>query len=277
MPLKRLSLAAVGILAALYLAVPAALLSWQLDRLIFTSQKHDATHEAQRFDVSMAPDATVLVRRYGNPGARCLYFFPGEHGGMGTYEETLFPSLLEFGTVYAISYPGQDGARGQGHVALLPDQVEHAIRVVSRTARCEIDKSVFVGRSFGATVALLEAERLHPKGVIVDGVGADLPVVVRAWIARHKVFYGWRMLPVEWLLAKQRYSLEPVLTALAPMPIVIFQGTADVVTPFSAAQAVARGHSNVKFYPVTGGRHDNSYVLARAMYLDALRKIVAFR
>ena len=118
---------------------------------------------------------------------------------------------------------------------------------------------------------------MHPRGVIVDGLGADLPVVIRAWIARHKVFYGWQMLPVEWLLAKQRYSLAPVLTALAPMPIVIFQGTADIVTPFSAAQAVARGHSNVKFYSVTGGRHDNSYVLARAMYLDSIRKIVAFR
>lgn len=279
MKLKHSLWAAVGVLASLYVALPAILLHWDLDPLIFSSQTHDTTHEAQRFDVSgdVGADATILVRRYGAPGTRCIYFFPGRHGGMGIYERTLIPILLESGatTVYAISYPGQDGARGKGHLAPLLDQVESAIRFVSRTANCEMDKSIFVGRSFGATVALLDAQRLHPKGVVVDGLGADLAVVMRAWIARHMFFYAWQMLPIERLLAEHRYALGPVLARLAPMPIVIFQGTADIVTPFSAAQAVARGHSNVLFYPVIGGRHDNSYVLARAMYLDALRNIFA--
>ncbi|CAJ0691801.1 hypothetical protein LMG18091_01508 [Ralstonia wenshanensis] len=266
----------VIVLAGLYLILPAILLRWHLDQLVFTSSRSATTHEAQRFETSVGVDTTVLIRRYGAPSGRCAYFFPGQHGGMGTYERTLFPFLLESGTtIYAISYPGQDGARGRSHLVQLPDQVETAIRFVARTAGCEAGQRIFVGRSFGATVALLEAERLHPEGVIVDGLGADLAVVVRAWIARHTIFWGWQFLPIERILAAQRYAVGPMLTKLAPTPVAVFQGAADTVTPFSAAQAVASRHANVMFYPVAGGRHENSYVLARTAYLEVLHRMLA--
>lgn len=263
-------------LACLYLVLPVILLHWQLDQLIFTSQRQDTTHEAQRFEIGVGVGTTVLIRRYGAPSGQCAYFFPGQHGGTGTYERTLFPVLLESATtIYAISYPGQDGAQGQSHLAPLPDQVESAIRFVERTAPCETGKSIFVGRSFGATVALLEAERLHPEGVIVDGLGSDLAVGVRAWITRHPIFWGWQFLPIERLLATQRYPVDPVLTRLTPMPVAVFQGTADVVTPFTAAEAVVSNHPNVAFHPVLGGHHDDSYMLARTAYLETLHKLLA--
>lgn len=47
------------------------------------------------------------------------------------------------------------------------------------------------------------------------------------------------------------------------------------VTPFSAAQAVARGYANVAFHAVPGGHHDNSYVLARGAYLVTLHGMLA--
>ncbi|MDE2317024.1 MAG: hypothetical protein KGK06_11515, partial [Xanthomonadaceae bacterium] len=107
----------IAVVAVLYFAVPAALLRWDLDRLVFSAQSQQRTHEGKRFDVAVSPDASVVVRRYGDAGRACAFFLPGQHGGIGSYERTLFPLIREAGAdVYAISYPGQDGAKGHAHV-----------------------------------------------------------------------------------------------------------------------------------------------------------------
>lgn len=268
-----LLLPAVALLG-LYLAVPAALLRWSLDLLIFMSATQDATHEAQRFELDVGSGATILVRRYGHGDGACAYFFPGQRGGMGVYEETLFPFLQQSGvTIYAVSYPGQDGASGQSRLATLSAQVKTAMELIAQRTSCEPSASVFLGRSLGATVALSQAVQWQPKGVIVDGLGADLSIVVRAWIDRHPLLSGWQLLPIEQILGQRSYAVGPMLDKLSSTAITVFQGTADTVTPFAAAQAVSRKHPNITFRPVPGGKHDNTYVLARPDYLEALHMV----
>lgn len=265
------TLGAAVLAAVFYFALPAALIHWRLDRLIFSSQSHDTTHESQRYRIAVGNDANIIVRRYNGSGSACIFFFPGQHGGIGRCERTLFPYLRTSGAmVFAVSYPGQDGSGGQARLALLFDQVESAVRAVAHTANCDLSQSVFIGRSLGATVALLEAERIRPAGVVVDGLGANLAVVIRAWIARHPLAGGWQWLPIQRLLGGHFYPVSPVLAHLTDIPIAVFQGTADDVTPFSEAQAVVQGHASVTFQPVQGGRHDNSYLLARPQYLQVL-------
>lgn len=263
---------------AFYFAVPMALIHWYLDSLIFSSQSHDTTHESQYYDIAVGNNTSIIVRRYDGNGSTCVFFFPGQHGGIGTYERTLFPSLRANGaTVFSVSYPGQDGSGGQARLALLFDQVESAVRISALAANCNLNQSIFIGRSLGATVALLEAERIRPAGVVVDGLGANLAVVIRAWIDRHALLRGWQLLPIQRLLGGHLYPVAPMLAHLAAIPIAVFQGTADDVTPFSEAQAVVQGHANVTFHPVPGGHHDDSYLLARPKYLQILQSVTSAR
>lgn len=258
----------------LYFAVPAALLHWSLDRLIFRAQSHDRTHEDKRFDVVVSPEATVVVRRYGDAGQACAFFFPGQHGGIGTYERTLFPLIRSAGAdVYAISYPGQDGAKGHPH-GDLPDQVALAVSQVSKATHCGMSRSVFVGRSLGATMALVEASKFKPKGVLVDGLGVNLSSVVRAWISRHPALIGWQMLPVRALLGRRDYSAALLFEQIPSVRVSVFQGTADAVTPYALARSATLGHPNVTFTTVDGGTHQNTYVLAGAAYVGNLRLLL---
>lgn len=281
MALKSLlvkTLGAATLVAVFYFAVPAALIHWRLDSLIFSSQSHDTTHESRRYDIAVGDNASIIVRRYDGSGNTCIFFFPGQHGGIGTYERTLFPYLRTTGaTLFSVSYPGQDGSGGQVRLALLFDQAENAIRTVALGANCNLSQSVFIGRSLGATVALLEAERIQPAGVVVDGLGANLSVVIRAWIARHPLLRGWQLLPIQRLLGEHLYAVGPIFAHLAHVPIAVFQGAADDVTPFSEARAAVQGHPNVTFYPVPGGHHDDSYMLARSKYLQVVHSMTLAR
>ncbi|MBD8871858.1 hypothetical protein [Rhodanobacter sp. DHB23] len=264
-----------AVVVVLYFALPAALLRWNLDRLIFTAQSSDRTHEDQRFEIAVSAGATVVVRRYGHAGQACAFFFPGQHGGIGRYERTLFPLIRRGGAdVYAISYPGQDGAKGHAHVALLPDQVALAVSRVGSATRCGMDRSVFVGRSLGATMALVEATRFKPRGVLVDGLGADLASVVRAWIRRHPALIGWQVLPVRGLLGQRDYSAAALLGQIPSVPVSVFQGTADAVTPYAPARSATMGLPNVTFTTVAGGTHRDTYVLAGAAYAGSLRSLL---
>jgi hypothetical protein len=71
--------------------------------------------------VSLAADRSIRIRQYGSSQLRhCVIFFPGQHGGISTYERNLFPTIKQLGiTVYALSYPGQDGAQEEVSVGWL--------------------------------------------------------------------------------------------------------------------------------------------------------------
>jgi hypothetical protein len=47
-----------------------------------------------------------------------------------------------------------------------------------------------------------------------------------------------------------------------------------VYVGFPATYLVACAHSNITFHPVPGGKHDDSYVLARTAYLEALHTML---
>ncbi len=262
-------------LLALYFLLPALLLRFAIDQLTFTAQINDATHEDQRYEVKVGSGRSVVVRRYGSANAACVIFFPGQHGGIGTYERTLFPQIEGVGAVvYAVSYPGQDGAAGSSRLRWLNEDVAAAIDFVKRSTPCIPAQSVFVGRSLGATVALKEAVRFSPRGVLLDGVSPDLSGVVQAWFERHPLAIGWRLLPVRPLLADD-FALADIATKLPATPVVIFQGMADRVTPFESMRVWASANPAIRFIPVRGASHENAYMLGRVCYLQSLGDLLS--
>jgi alpha-beta hydrolase superfamily lysophospholipase len=261
-------------LLVLYFLLPALLLHFAMDRLTFTAQTDDTTHEYQRYEVKLGGHRSVVVRRYGRVNAACVIFFPGQHGGMGTYERTLFPQMERAGAVvYAVSYPGQDGATGASQLRSLTDDVAAGIDSIEHNTPCIPAQSVFVGRSLGAIVALAEAARFSPRGVLLDGVSPDLSGVVHAWFERHPLARGWNMLPVRALLADD-FALTDIVMKLPATPVVVFQGTADQVTPFEPMRIWAAANPAIRFIPIRSASHENAYLLGRTCYLKSLRSLL---
>jgi alpha-beta hydrolase superfamily lysophospholipase len=259
---------------AVYFLIPVLLLRFGLDRWLFPVVTGGITHEDKTIDVPLAAGRTIRVRQYGESIlTHCVIFFPGRGGGVSTYEETLFPSIQKLGiTLYALSYPGQDGAKGRSHSATLLQDVDTALATVRAETSCDPAGSVFVGRSLGATVAVHAAQSIRPKGLLLDGVTPTLTVAVKAEMRQHIATRPWTLLPLRSLL-RNDFELTPLLQSLSPIPIVIFQGTKDDVTPFSEIQGAVAGHDNVQLDPVPGGTHGHLYRLVMPEYRKALRRL----
>jgi pimeloyl-ACP methyl ester carboxylesterase len=186
----------------------------------------------------------------------------------------LFPNINKLGiAVYALSYPGQDGARGRSHSATLIEDVDTALATISHETSCEPGNAVFVGRSLGSAVALIAAQRVRPKGLLLDGVGSTLTVVINAALRRHIATWPWTLLPVRSLL-KNDFELIPIIHSLRPTRIVIFQGMEDQVTPFLETQRAVLGQDNVQFFPIPGATHTHAYQLSMPLYSKKLLELV---
>jgi hypothetical protein len=264
-----------GCLVAAYLFVPALLLRFALDRFVFPLVDGGVTHEDRLIDVPLAVGRFVRIRQYGGHELpHCVIFFPGQHGGISTYEQTLFPNIKKLGiAVYAVSYSGQDGARGRGHSATLVEDVDTALATIDHETSCQPGNAVFVGRSLGSAVALLEAQRVRPKGLLLDGVGPTLTSVIKAALRRHIPTWPWTLLPVQ-SLVKNNFQLLPIIHSLRPTSIVIFQGTEDQVTPFAETQRTVAGQTNVQFFAIQGATHTNAYLLAMPQYSKKLLELL---
>jgi pimeloyl-ACP methyl ester carboxylesterase len=271
---KRILLLVFGV-AVVYFATPVLLLTFALDRFLFLQVDGGATQEDRRIDVPLAPDRSIRIRQYGGPQLpNCAIFFPGRGGGISTYERTLFPEIKQLGmTVYAVSYPGQDGAQGRSDRATLIQDVDAAIATIGRETPCQPSRAVFVGRSLGSGVAIYVAQQFRPKGILLDGVAPGLIVAIRAALQRHAVTRPWNLLPLS-LLVKDE-SVLPVIQSLRGIPIVIFQGTNDDVTPFEEARKALLDQDNVQFLPVPGATHSHVYLDAKPQYLSKLAELAA--
>jgi hypothetical protein len=271
---RRILLLASCLVAA-YFFVPALLLRFALDRFVFPLVEGGVTHEDRLIDVPLAAGRFIRIRQYGNHELpHCVIFFPGQHGGISTYEQTLFPNIKKLGvTVYAVSYSGQDGARGRSHSATLTEDVDTALATINHETSCQPVNAVFVGRSLGSAVALVAAQRVRPKGLLLDGVASTLTTVIKAALRRHTATWPWTLLPVQ-SLVKNDFQLLPIIYSLRPTPIVIFQGMEDQVTPFVETQGTVVGQDNVQLFAIPGATHTNAYLLSMPLYSKKLLELL---
>jgi pimeloyl-ACP methyl ester carboxylesterase len=233
------------------------------------------THEDLLIDVALAADRFIRIRQYGGDDLpHCVIFFPGQHGGMSKYENTLFPTFDKLGiAVYALSYAGQDGTRGRTYSATLAEDVDKALDSIDHETPCKPRSAVFVGRSLGAAIALVAAQRVQPKGLLLDGVPSTLTTVINTAFRRYGATRPWTALPVGSLVTID-FQLLPLVRSLEPTPIVIFQGIEDRVTPFWETQRAVLSQDNVQFFAVPGATHDDAYQLAMPEYSIKLLELL---
>jgi hypothetical protein len=259
--------------AALYFSAAALTLRFGTSRILFPYVAYTGSAAARITDRVSGPSGNIiLIRRYGAPLRGCVVFFPGQHGGISSYEKTLFPKYVSNGiAVFALSYPGQDGAAGQSDLDEIQHLVQRALRIVGRT--CPATRTVFVGRSLGSMLAAYAAGLTHPAGVVLEGAAPSLSSAIIVRLRMHWYLSPISLLPISELLPRD-YRLVEGLSDHPPFSVVVFQGTADEQTPIQDLRAPGALPRNSRLIAVDGGTHSNTYNVAMASYIQCARNML---
>ena len=259
----------------LYFSGISYLLRYEIDRVVLIGSESGAVKSVEKiFAVVEANGNEVLIRKYGPVENRCVVFFPGRRGGIHKYEKELFSYLLNKGiSVYALSYPGQDGAEGKTKLLSLPGAINLSLKRINKT--CSIDNSVFVGRSLGATVASYLAPEWKPKGMVLEGVSPSLSEAIKVRMYSKWYLYPAALLPIGHLMQND-FKLAPKLSQymVASGKVTIFQGEEDIVTPLEQLEPEVAKLHGLKLIEINGAGHSDTYIKARVAYLEEINRLL---
>lgn len=270
---SQLACIALAAVALYYLTVAVAL-KFFLSGLVFLAVSPGETTESRSLVVKHN-GAEALIREYKSYGSRrCAIYFPGRHGGIARYEKEIFATAVDQGiTVYAISYPGYEGARGIATFESVKATTKLAIERIGKETSCEVSQSVFIGRSLGAAIALENALIFNPKGLLLDSASPSLAPVVRQNLKNNVLLWPAQLLPISKLLEFNVY-LEDGIRILEHTPIVIFQGKQDELAKLENIEGLATRYANVELIAISNATHGNAILEAGALYFDKLCQLL---
>ena len=258
----------LGAFAAFYFAAAAYVLHFEISRLLFPAVILVGSSSAEETTRIIGQSGNeLLVRRYGTARAGCVLFFPGQHGDSARYERTLFPGYVAEGlAVFALAYPGQDGAAGRTELDELQSLIAKAIGVANQT--CAPGSTVFVGRSLGAMLAAYAADSTQPAGLVLESTAASLSLAIQMHLQSRWYLLPLAQLPVPVLLTHD-YSLTEALSATSNLPITVFQA-ADEQTPIEFLRTTGTLPANTRLVAVTSGTHSDTHILALKPQIETI-------
>ena len=265
---ESLRIAAILILA--YFAFGALFIRFALPYFLFPPNKvTQPTEEIRNFSISSS-QMQVISRTYGVQGKPCLFFFPGQHGGVSRYENELVtsPELNTF-NITIFSYPSQDGALG--NVSSLEKLNALLIRLALLTESENSCPQLYLyGRSLGAMVAVSVSTSLNVDGIVLEGASESLASALNNKF--NKIWYlsPYQILPIKMLL-KQNYNLEQLIIEQKTGNILLVQGTVDKVTPLRQIQSIAK-QNHIDILEVENGNHESTFILAREQVASRLNQ-----
>jgi len=229
------------------------------------------THEQRKYSVQ-DNNNEILIRLYGqDTNPQCAIFFHGRHGGVYHYEKSIFQRTDKLGiAVYALSFPGYEGALGSSTPKSISELLPQAISFIEDNTQCKITNAVFIGRSLGASIALQQAVLFKPKALLLDSVSTSLTRAIKHTLQSRPWTYLLSLLPIE-LLITFELNTDNLLRNLRDTPIVIFQGSNDWLTPINELSTILKNKNNVTLHPVTKGTHATAYKHSR--YFDTLQQL----
>jgi len=249
-------------MALAYVVAAACLLRFDLDRWLFPSAPLQPASKAftQTFRLAGHDGAAMVVRRFARTESSgslgCVVYFPGHEGGLDRYARDLFPDLERAGlVVYAVAYPGQDGAPGPARI----DDVQFlAARVVSMVAAtCGRTRTVVAGRSLGAMIAAYACGDTSPAGLVLESTAPSLSAGIRGTLREHWFLRPLVLLPIGEIVAHD-FSLAQALPSR--LHVAIFQGSADTQTSVEDLSVEA---VHAPIVVVDGGTHADTLERAR--------------
>jgi pimeloyl-ACP methyl ester carboxylesterase len=263
----------------LYFSTGVYVLSQKLPYYIFpkVNLKQINTNEVQQFSFYDASKNELLVREYGYSTAQCIVFFPGQHAGVNSYERNMFSDFVRNNfKVFSISYPGQDGAKGEvTTIASLTALITQAMLAIS--LQCEPASIVVYGRSLGGTIAAVSMSKLINKinvsGLILESVSPSLSVSIKNNLHDNWYLQALSLLPIAYLVPND-YKLNALLNSLNNIPVVIFQGDMDVKTPLHQLITPLNDSKNVNLIVIQSGGHSDTYIKAKNDIISAAHSML---
>jgi len=241
----RMLLAALAVLAGLYLAVLVGLALFQRS-LIYPAPPAPTAGVPAGFAAAMLETADGLrlqsAYRTGAPGKPTLVFF---HGNGSSIEESALAAALLGQRGYGLMLVEYRGYRGNPG-----NPSEQGLYADGRAALAWLEahgvpagRLILIGNSLGSGVATQLAAETPVAGLVLISGFTSLPDVA----ARH---YPW--LPARELI-RDRYDNRAKL-ARATAPILILHGTADTLIPDTHARALAAiaPHGTLELVPGYG-------------------------
>jgi len=257
-----------------YFSIGAYLLHEKMPTLLFPPfALIDKTHELSKYELSDSANNGLIIREYGKLNKNCLIFFPGQHGGVERYEEEIFTSFQKNNfTVFAISYSGQDGAKGYvDNISSLVELINKAMIKIS--TKCPASKTIAYGRSMGATVAAYAMVDQKISGLILESVAPSLSLAVKNHLRSKWSLAPLSLLPISKLLPSE-YKLSDLLSLLKETPVAIFQGTHDTKTPLLQLENAWNYNANVSLHIVENSLHSNTHIKAKNEILKVAKSMV---
>lgn len=262
---------------ALYCLTIAVAVKFFLSELVFLAVPLSETNESRSFVVKSS-GAEALIRVYeSDPSGSCAIYFPGQHGGIPRYEKELFKPAVKRGiTVYAISYPGYEGAAGKATFETVKATTKLAIERIEQDTSCVASESVFIGRSLGSAVALQNALIFKPKGLLLDSASPSLGPVIKEKLSDTPILWPAQFLPINKLLEFDVH-LKDGFRQLENTPIVLVQGRQDRLAKPQNIEGWVKHYANVDLVMVDDATHSNVVTQAGSLYFEKLCQLLECR
>lgn len=275
-PIVASALRIVVLLSAAYLAI--MLLAWRFqEKLAFPAPKSPLPDPAE-FGIRSAQRVSVTT----TDGVQLSgwYFAPDPPVGSGTLApgliwfygnmETvgdLVPLLSTFRppstAVLVLDYRGYGESHGKPTEPGLYRDAEAAWDFLATRPEVDSSRIGVYGRSLGSAVALYIANQHPIKAVILDSPFSN---------ARDMANEHYRLLPT-FLVRLSLDNLDRI--ARLDVPVLIFHGTQDEISPIWMGRQVARAASRAEMIEIPGAGHNDTYEAAMPGYVDRFQEFLA--
>jgi len=248
-------------LISAYFAIGAALIRFAIPFFLFpTIELEQPTFEVEKYTIQ-ENGLEIIARSYGMKGTPCLFFFPGQHGGITRYEREIANNtkFKSFNTII-LSYPSQDGA--SGNVTNLEAFHKLVVQLVNKAkVESACSKTFFYGRSLGAMLAANVSMSVNTQGIILESVALSLDRAIETKLQSKWYLYPYKILPIK-LLLPHNYNIEDLLQKQKTANISIVQGNKDSITPLNQIEDVVTRNS-ISLLEIENGDHSSTFSLAQ--------------
>ena len=212
--------------------------------------------------------------RAGGPGAPggaggagetpTLIWFHGNGGNLSHRVENI--ALLHqkvAANIFIFDYRGYGRSEGTPSEEGTYRDAEGAVRYLLSRKDVDEDRLIHFGRSLGASVALEEALRRPPAGMILESPFTSVGAMAQ------KLY----LLPIGRFL-KTRYDNLSKIKKFR-LPLLVLHGDRDGIVPLSMGRALFEAANDPKdFYVIKGAGHNDSYVTGGEAYFRRLASFI---
>jgi fermentation-respiration switch protein FrsA (DUF1100 family) len=210
----------------------------------------------------------------GDPKATVV-FFHGNAQNISTHIAAVFWLPARGFNVFLFDYRGFGRSGGEPDLAGANADGVAALAEARRLEGVDPERLVVFGQSIGGDIAVQAALGAGTRGVravVLESAPSSYRRIVREKLGGF--FLTW---PFQWplsLLMSDRFSPEPVIGRLSPVPVLIIHGDADRVVPFHHGERLYAAAGPPKwFWRVEGGGHIEAFGRFGDVYRD---RLVAF-